>query len=291
MRGCAWMCRGRSSAAPAPSRRPGQGARPFPSSMSGSTHKGRLMPRIPKRGLQGTVAHPTICPSTPHGHLLDGDGELPRGALAVADQEDSQVLALEEPLLCQVPGDPARVPPARTPGSPSDTPGHPGTPRCRIPPRGMEVPRALVQAAVGSLQGCPQGCDPPNSGFSLPFHPQFVTALWRRWGDSRVLRVLTCPHAGFVQRHPQLRPHPVTRLPTSHTSSPTLLPVPTLVPTSHVPPVGTALPGATWRGGCRAENQDETLPTCIAGSCQREVEEQSPCEFGSPRPQTPSATC
>lgn len=75
------------------------------------------MPQIPKWGLQGTLAHPTICPSMSHGHLLDGDGELPWAALAVADQEGSQVLALEEPLLCQVPGDPARVPPARTPGS------------------------------------------------------------------------------------------------------------------------------------------------------------------------------
>lgn len=52
-------------------------------------------------------------PPAPRGHSLDGDGELPRGALALADEEGAQVLALEEQLLRQVPGDPARVPPVK----------------------------------------------------------------------------------------------------------------------------------------------------------------------------------
>jgi len=100
---------------------------------------------------------PRVCPR-PHGHLLDGDGELARGTLAVADQEGSQVLDLEEPLLCQLPGDPARVPPAPGTGlSRVGTPRHPGTPpHCRIP---------TLHGAGGSRvpTGLPTELRPPHS--------------------------------------------------------------------------------------------------------------------------------
>lgn len=55
-------------------------------------------------------AHP---PCLLAGHnSLHRDGELPGGALALPDQEGSQVVPLHQNLFCQLPGNPARVPSA-----------------------------------------------------------------------------------------------------------------------------------------------------------------------------------
>lgn len=88
---------------------------------------------VPKAGAAGTA--PLLSPR----HSPDREGELPRGALAVADQEGSEVIALEQPLLRQMPGDPARVPPARGTGMSHRHPR--GCPSAPSAPCGVEAPR------------------------------------------------------------------------------------------------------------------------------------------------------
>lgn len=96
-----------------------------------------LMPKPSAPGHQDAVelvfrnAHGNVSPGL---HSLDGDGELPRRALALTDQEGSHVSALEEQLLRHVPRDPPRVPPARGTAQPH-------APRATSPPRGTETPR------------------------------------------------------------------------------------------------------------------------------------------------------
>lgn len=141
---------------------------------AGSTHEGGPNPLSPR--LQGPL------PLLPQRLLPDGEGELSRGALAVADQEGSQVIALEQPLLCQVPGDPARVPPARGTGlSPAGTPGHPGA------------------AGTGASPGLLTGLGPSPGSFPLPSPSWSMPAF-----------LGCCGRAGRAQRHRQPPPHPVT---------------------------------------------------------------------------------
>lgn len=68
-------------------------------------HGHHLQPPVPRGALGSRSSVPQ--------HSLDGDGELPRRALALTDQEGSHISALEEQLLCHVPGDPPCIPPAR----------------------------------------------------------------------------------------------------------------------------------------------------------------------------------
>lgn len=159
MRGCAWICCGHGSAAP--------------------SRQGRALTLSPAHTRVARCLGPQSggcrdpCPSCrlSQSRSPDGEGELARGALAVADQEGSQVIALEQPLLCQVPGDPARVPPARGTGlSPAGTPGH-TPPSAASPPCGMGAPRFPVPAGAGSPSGSSQDLDPPPAVSPFPPPP------------------------------------------------------------------------------------------------------------------------
>ena len=79
----------------------------IPDPQRGACFQASVVPSTPCRPLPG---HPP--PHTPGQNSLHRDRELPWGALALPDQEGSRVVPLHQNFFCQLPGNPARVPPA-----------------------------------------------------------------------------------------------------------------------------------------------------------------------------------
>lgn len=151
-------------------------------------------------------------------------------------------------------------------------------PQCRIPtPQDGGTESSGWGAGAGSPLGSPQGWDPPAVVSPFPFHPHHLSQHFCRGRDHRVLRMQTRPRPCALTLPCRVR----AASPTATTASchlarhvtclvPHFAACPPTLPRVPWPPVGTALPGATGAGVCRAENppcQDETLPACIASSC------------------------